>query len=401
MLLPERFRFGTATAATQIEGGCTTTDWWAFSHERNHGRGRIANGDVPDVACDHYRRVRADIELQTRLGMHAHRMSVEWGRIEPEEDRFDEGALEHYREELSMLREAGIEPMVTLHHFSFPTWLARRGGAIAHDMPERFERFTRRVVRALADHTSTWITLNEPNVLVAQGYLFGLWPPGVVKPAAVPRAVRNLRRAHTLAYRAIHDLAPSASVGVAHHLRVSTPATSRLRDRAAAALLDTAFNRGFLDLPQDFIGINYYTRDIVRFDARKPAELFIGRAAAEGSAQSDLGWEIHPAGLGVLLRWLGRRKLPIWITENGIADAKDTRRSAFIVDHLREIARATDEGIDVRGYMHWSLMDNFEWAEGYAPRFGLYAVDYATQVRTLRPSGEIYKDLARTRRVPG
>ncbi|HSQ65337.1 MAG TPA: family 1 glycosylhydrolase, partial [Polyangiaceae bacterium] len=315
--LPASVVLGTATSATQIEGGCSTIDWWEFAREP----GRVAGGDVPDVACDHWSRFREDVALQSRLGMAAHRMSVEWGRIEPAEGRFDDGALDRYREETALLRSCGIEPMVTLHHFSFPTWLARRGGATARDFPERFERFARRVARALADHVTLWITINEPNVLVAQGYLLGAWPPASNDPSALPRAIAGLRRAHAAAYRALHAEAPNARVGIAHHIRLATPATRRLRDRAAARVLDAAFNRPFLDLPQDYIGLNYYSRDVVRFAPRKRRELFTLRSVAPGCERSDLGWEIYPEGLGVALRALARKGKPIWITENGIADA--------------------------------------------------------------------------------
>ncbi|HEY1954344.1 MAG TPA: family 1 glycosylhydrolase [Polyangiaceae bacterium] len=391
MKLPRDLSLGTATSATQIEGGCTTSDWWAFAH--------AAGGDVPDVACDHWNRFREDVALQAKLGMQSHRLSIEWARVEPSEGRFDDAALDRYREEAALLRASGIEPMVTLHHFSFPTWLAERGGAIAGDLPDRFARFTERVVRALERDVTQWVTINEPNVLVAQGFLLGVWPPGERSPLSTVRAVRTLRRAHVEAYRAIHALQPRALVGLAHHVRVATPATRSVGDRLAARALDLAFNEPFLDLPQDFVGLNYYSRDVVRFDRHKPAELFAARSVPAGAAVSDLGWEIFPEGLGQVLRALAKKRKPIWITENGIADAKDEKRERFIVDHLREVARAIEDGVDVRGYLHWSLLDNFEWAEGYAPRFGLYEVDYATQKRTLRPSGEAYARITATREV--
>ncbi|HWZ91134.1 MAG TPA: family 1 glycosylhydrolase, partial [Polyangiaceae bacterium] len=302
--------------------------------------------------------------------------------------------------ELDVLSAAGIEPMLTLHHFSLPSWLARRGGVTAPELPARFEAFTRRVARTLGEKIRYWVTINEPNVLVAQGYLLGVWPPAARDPRAVPRAVSNLRRAHVAAYRAIHELVPNASVGLAHHLRLATPASHALLDRAAARVLDFTFNRLFLDLPQDYFGLNYYSRDIVRFDASKPTELFAERSVARGAPVSDLGWEIHPQGLGVLLRQLAKRNKPLFITENGVADAADTMRARFIVDHLTEVLGAIADGVDVRGYLHWSLLDNFEWAEGYAPRFGLYAVDYASQERRVRPSADVYADIARTRRLP-
>ncbi|HWZ88022.1 MAG TPA: family 1 glycosylhydrolase, partial [Polyangiaceae bacterium] len=172
MRFPDRFLFGTATSATQVEGGCPATDWWEFAHQP----GRIAGGDVPDIACDHWNRVSDDSALVSRLGLGAHRLSVEWARIEPAPGRFDDAALEHYRGELDALSAAGVEPMLTLHHFSVPSWLARRGGVTAPELPARFEAFTRRVARALGDKIRHWVTINEPNVLVAQGYLLGVWP---------------------------------------------------------------------------------------------------------------------------------------------------------------------------------------------------------------------------------
>jgi len=386
-----RFLFGTATSATQIEGGCRNTDWYEFAAAGG------AHGDSLEVACDHWVRYREDVELSARLGLNAQRLSLEWARIEPEDGRFDEHALERYRSEVAALVDAGIEPMVTLHHFSFPLWLARRGGVLAPDMPQRLETFARRVGRALGRSVRTWITINEPNVLAAQGYLFGVWPPAKRQPAHLPKVILQLRKAHRLAYRALHEFIPNARVGLAHHLRVATPKTQSLLDRAGASLLDFVFNRLFLDLPQDFIGLNYYSRDLVRFAPDRPRDLFLERSVDPNSDVSDLGWEIYPEGLGQLLRELAARKLPIFITENGIADAADTLRPGFLLSHLGQVARAVKEGIDVRGYYHWSLLDNFEWSEGYTPRFGLYALDYATQTRRLRASGDLYGQVARTR----
>ena len=351
------------------------------------------------MACDHWNRVETDTALLVRLGVGAHRFSVEWARIEPEPGRFDRAALDHYRAEVDGLIAIGVEPLLTLHHFSLPSWLAERGGVLARELPSRFEAFTRQVARTLGDRVKFWITINEPNVLVAQGYVLGLWPPGVRQPQSVPGAISSLRRAHVAAYRAIHELVPDASVGLAHHVRLATPASRSLLDRAAAGLLDVTFNRLFLDLPQDYLGVNYYSRDVVRFDRTRPLELFAERSVAPGAALSDLGWEIYPRGLGVVLRMLARRRKPIWITENGVADAADRVRTRFLVDHLAEVAAAIADGVDVRGYLHWSLLDNFEWAEGYAPRFGLYSVDYRTQVRTLRPSGAAYARLIESRRL--
>jgi beta-glucosidase len=420
---PPSFLFGTATAATQIEGGCTTSDWYAFAEEP----GRVRHGDTPAVACDSWNRWRDDIALQRSLGMGAYRMSIEWARVEPRPGGTEQGALDRYREILGGLREAGIEPMVTLHHFTLPQWLARGGGVLAPEFPARFAEFARLAAGALGDVCRLWITTNEPNVMAAQGYLLGAWPPGRRSVPETLRAHYALLEAHVRAYRAVKEVRGDAQVGVAHHLRAATPAhPGSLPDRVAAHTLDRAFNHAFafavsegtlfgpLDalLPrrgfrvaeargtQDFLGVNYYTRDVVRFSPAKAQELFIQRSVGPGAEVSDLGWEIYPPGLGELLRAWGRKTgLPVYVTENGIADAADRKRGRFIARHLAEIARAIADGVDVRGYFHWSLLDNFEWAEGYEPRFGLAAVDYATQTRTLRPSAWEYAQIARERAV--
>ena len=254
------------------------------------------------------------------------------------------------------------------------------------------------MARALGDSVELWVTLNEPNVLLAQGYVMGIWPPGLQAPHLLPRAVSNLKRAHRLSYAALHELLPNAKVGLAHPLRAAVPATEGLGDRLAAAFLDTGFNRLFLDLPQDWLGVNYYTRDLVRF---APA----GRRTSSWTGACRPAWRrTTSAGSSSPRAWAwccARSRAGacrIYITENGIADAaRHAPRPLPRRRTSRAGPRALDDGVDVRGYLHWSLLDNFEWAEGYAPRFGLYAVDYATQARTLRKSGERYADIIRTR----
>jgi beta-glucosidase len=422
---PPSFLFGTATAATQVEGGCTTSDWYAFARQP----GRVAHGDRPDVACDVWNRWEGDVALQRTLGFGAHRMSIEWARVEPREGEIDRGALDRYRAMLGALRDGGIDTMVTLHHFTLPAWLARKGGVLADDFAGRLARFARIAVEALGDLCGLWVTINEPNVLAAQSYLLGAWPPAAKNPIAAVRAHHHLLEAHVAAYRALKEVrGDSIRVGVAHHLRIAEPERpSSAADRVASRIFARVFNDAFalalcdgemygpLDAvvrgrggfrvadargTQDFFGINYYSRDLVRFAPDRPGELFLSRRVPAGSEVSDLGWEIHPAGLGVLLRrWAERSRLPVFVTENGIADASDAKRPAFIASHLGEIADALADGVDVRGYFHWSLLDNFEWAEGYGARFGLVEVDYATQARRVRPSGAFYARVARERAV--
>jgi beta-glucosidase len=398
---PASFLFGTATSATQIEGHCTTSDWYAFARQP----GRVRSGDRPDVACDAWNRWRDDLALQVSLGMNAYRLSIEWARIEPAPGTIDRAALDEYRRMLGALRDARVEPMVTLHHFTLPAWLADRGGVLSDAFPDRLARFARVAIDALGDLCRLWITVNEPNVLAAQAYLLGTWPPARKNPLLARRAQRRLLEGHNAAYRAMKGARPEALVGVAHHLRVVHAERPLLRDRLAARVLRHLFNDKFALAvcragTQDFFGINYYSRDIVRFSTRHAAELFVQRGVPPEAEVSDLGWEVYPEGLGEVVReWSRRSKLPVYVTENGIADASDAKRGSFVMRHLAELASALADGVDVRGYFHWSLLDNFEWADGYEPRFGLIEVDYATQQRRVRESAHAYARIARERSV--
>jgi beta-glucosidase len=427
LTFPDRFLFGAATSATQIEGGAVASDWSTFARRP----GATRDGGTPETACDHWGRWRDDVELVRRLGLGAYRMSLEWARIEPEAHRFDADVVERYRQELGALRDAGIVPMVTLLHFTLPRWLAERGGVASHTFPMRFERYATHVVEALGDLVPLWITVNEPNVQVAQGYVFGVWPPGERSLPRAASALHHMLDGHVRAYRALHAEASrhgwACEVGVANHQRPIEPARDTLAYRLAARAADRIFNEPFAralcgDAPygrgdvlaarlssfdpkeaigtHDFFGLNYYSRDKVRPGFRYSSELYLHRDVAPGAEVTDLGWEIHPEGLGQEIReWAGRSRKPVYVTENGLADALDAKRPAFIRAHLAQVARALAEGIDVRGYFHWSLLDNFEWAEGYGPRFGLYEVDYATQERRARPSAEVYARIARERAV--
>jgi beta-glucosidase len=399
---PATFLFGTATSATQVEGGCDNTDWWMFGRA-----GRIRNGDTPTVACDQWNRWAEDLMLEKELGMNALRLSIEWARVEPRPGVFDREALDHYRAVIGGHADAGIRTMVTLHHFSLPLWLSEKHGLLADDLPQRMAQYARETVSALGDVAGEWITINEPNVLAAHAHLLGLWPPAEKSMTAAWVAHRNLLAAHHAMYRAIHEVRPDAAVGLAHHLRVMLPSrTESLTDRIGTGLLRRVFNDWFAsavckEKTQDFFGMNYYSRDHVRFDRAHPHEMFLHREIPPGSEVSDLGWEIYPEGLYEVLRewWYRSGRIPMYVTENGIADASDSRRPSFLVRHLARVARAIADGIDVRGYYHWSLLDNFEWAEGYTPRFGLVAVDYASQRRTIRPSGQLYARIAGARAI--
>ncbi len=415
---PDRFLWGTATCAHQIEGGNSHSDWWEFEQQP----GRIASGERSGDAADHWNRVDEDIALMTRLGANSYRMGIEWARLEPEDGGsgaplWDEGAWDHYRREIDALLAAGLEPMVTLLHFTLPLWLSRRGGVCALDFPARFGRFAAEAARRLPD-VRLWCTINEPNVVMFFGYVDGVFPPGVKDPKRAVQAFRGQLRGHAAAAQALREVAPYAMVGVANHLVRLEPLRPRNPlDRFVTAQADKAFNWGFqdsihagrarmkalgfpsLDEPidglkgsTDFFGLNYYTRNLLGFSPRTPG--MVRREVAPGLV-NDLGWEIHPQGFEQVIReaW-GRYRLPVIVTENGIADAKGDLRPSYLSSHIAAMRRAMADGVPVLGYYHWSLLDNFEWAEGFDPRFGLYRVDYATQERHETPACGVFREFA-------
>ncbi len=413
---PASFLLGTATAALQIEGGDRNNSWYRWAET-----GHIRDGSHCIVACDHWNRVAEDIALMKQLHCRIYRMGLEWSRIEPEPGHFDEAALAHYRDEVEQLLAARIHPLVTLHHFSNPLWLEERGGWLHPETPALFERYTRQVVRTLGDLVAEWITINEPNVYLAMGYIEGLWPPG--KKGDIPgyfKGARQMILAHIRSYRALHQerhhLGKSDTrVGVANHLRIFQPKNDTPLERWSCRLYERFFQEIFLmgmgegrlifplgkgrsagrDRYMDFLGINYYSRDIIS-GSFNPLNLFGKREVAAGAQVNDLGWEIYPQGIYQICKKYGTRfPIPIYVTENGTCDQRDSFRSRFIYDHLFQLHRAIREGVDVQRYYHWTLMDNFEWVEGFRARFGLIAVDFETQQRTIRRSGHFFGEICR------
>jgi len=402
---PRDFLWGAATSAHQVEGGNTLNDWWDWE----------AAGRVPErsgAAADHYRRYRSDFDLAQALEHTAHRFSLEWSRIEPEEGRWSDEAIAHYRDALLALHERGIEPVVTLHHYTMPRWMAARGGWESPQMEERFAGYVARVMRDLGGLARWWITLNEPVVQVFKGWIIGQWPPGRAGDWKTAFAVlRHMVRAHVRAYHAIHEARPDARVSIAKHvLALSACDPGSWRDRLSVRARSYFFNHLFVDalhtgalrvpglfwerLPRgrtlDFLGVNYYTRDFVH-NTGLDLPGWMGGACRLDRRQhvgklNDLGWEVYPEGLAQYLREFSRYRLPMLITENGIPAGEDDDRWTFIYLHLWQVARAIADGVDVVGYLHWSLLDNFEWADGYRARFGLVEVDFATQARRIRPS---------------
>jgi len=360
---PKGFLWGAATSAYQVEGGNRNSDWESWKVKA--GR-----------ACDHYRRFEEDFDLLKPLNLNAYRLSVEWARIEPEKGKFDAGEVEHYREVLKALKRRGIKPLVTLHHFTNPLWIAGQGGWESPSTISYFESYVRYVVTQLADLCDFWVTVNEPWVYLSEGYLYRRWPPEKLSPAAACRVGGNMLRAHRAVYRLIHEIQPRAMVGIAYSLGYIRPPIPLKANLAAW------WERSFIRWAgaQDFIGVNYY-RSITPFGSSLP--------------KTDIGWEIYPEGLYRVLVELKGCRLPIYITENGLADAKDEKRADYIRGHLDSVWRAIQSGVDVRGYFYWSLLDNFEWASGFGPRFGLVEIDYGTMERRIRPSAKAYAEIAK------
>jgi beta-glucosidase len=413
---PEDFLWGVSTAAHQVEGNnCNQWSDWEQA-------GRIKSGDACGRACDWWENPERDFDIARDLGVNALRLSLEWSRIEPEENCFDSQALDRYRQMLEGLHARGIEPIVCLHHFTHPRWFENSGAFLRRDAPQLFVRFTRHVASAIGDLCRFWVTFNEPNVYAACGYVLGEFPPG--RKGELLNALRVNRaqaEAHVLAYRAIHELVPGAQVGWAQHYVVFEPAGG-IMDRWVAALLDRLFNHIFFELIEtgrlafpfsllnghagdtkgccDFVGLNVYSRFHVALDLRQPATLFTRLFVPEHVPQGDRGvhnpyGEAYPQAIARAVKRAARLGKPIYIMENGVPDATDRIRPWLIANALRELHGLIEQGHDIRGYLHWTLTDNFEWNEGWRLRFGLVALDPQTQQRTLRSSATLFREIIR------
>jgi beta-glucosidase len=403
---PDGFLWGTASAAHQVEGDDRNCDWWEFEQEL----GRIANGDTSEVACDHYHRYREDFALLRELNQNAHRLSIEWSRIEPSEGVFDSRQIRHYRDVLGELREQSILPMVTLHHFTNPIWFIRKGGWTAPGSAQAFVAFVNRVVDELGDLVGIWCTINEPSIYAANGWIIGEFPPAHRGDlAGAYRVTQNMRRAHELAYNAIKRRWPDAPVGLSHHKFFFLPASDKRRDRLAATVTQAAVDRWpvgwgrwrkIVEATSDYIGIAHYWGQLTAFDARRPKEQFVRRFNVPGAPVTDMGWTANPSWMRLVLNEVRSLGKPVYITENGLATNDDSWRQRYLTEILSNVLLAIDDGVDVRGYFHWSNMDNFEWARGYTPRLGLIAVDRKTLERRIKPSGQLYARIAASNRLP-
>ena len=410
---PKGFLWGTATASHQVEGSNTNNNWYKWEEE---GHTLHKSG----LAADWWGgRWREDFDRAAETGQNAHRFSIEWSRIQPTPDTWDEDAIEKYRNMLRGLRERNLTALVTLHHFTDPLWVTERGGWENNEIVALFEKFTRKMVDALKEYVTLWCTINEPNVYVMSGYVDGAFPPGKHNLKLSMRVMGNMVRAHAAAYRAIHELQPEARVGYALHYRPMVPRLSwspldrlmrNIRYNGLNMAFPSAISTGVMKTPvgsqnipeakgtQDYLGLNYYSVDTVWFDITKPRELFTNGGYPKGADMSDNNFIANiPEGIFTSLKWVERTypNLPIIITENGVEDSDDHMRPRYIAQHLHQVWRAVNFNWQVKGYFHWSLVDNFEWERGWSQRFGLWGLDIDTQKRIRRPSVDLYAEICK------
>lgn len=374
----KNFLWGASTSAHQVEGG-NDNDWsewekltakskaqaakakqWPKHILKNYPNPLQEKNYISGRACDHYSRFEEDFDIAKDIGHNAHRFSIEWTRIEPKEGEFNNQELNHYCSVISALRDRGLEPFVTLWHWSIPLWLRDRGGWESKEITRYFSRYVDFVVRGLGDQVRFWITLNEPTVYASNSYLKGWWPPQKKSVFSCFRVVRNLIKAHRKAYEVIKKTNPDAKVGIAHLVVWFEAYQNKFINQILKLGADWLMNDYFLNRirdHRDFIGLNHYFHNRVNY----------GFNRNENKVVSDLGWEVYPESVYHGLKSLAKYDKPIYITENGIADSRDILRERFFEESISWIEKAMKDGVDVRGYFHWSLMDNFEWAYGFWP----------------------------------
>jgi beta-glucosidase len=436
---PDGFLWGAATSAYQIEGspladGAGPSIWDRFSHTP----GKIANGDTGDVATDHYHRYRADVDLMHELGLTAYRLSVAWGRVLPEgTGKVNAAGLAFYDRLIDALLEKNIAPMVTLYHWDLPAALQERGGWLNRDIANWFGEYAYTMFRALDDRVSKWVTLNEPWVVMNDGHVNGSHAPGHRDYHEVPIVSHNLLRAHGKAVQ-VYRAQGKHEIGLVVNLEPKYPASDSAADTDATARADAFMNRHYLDpvfmgeypaelveafgdawtkfpdsdwpliqTPFDFLGVNYYSRNVVRNSPGDPP-ICATRVRQDASVHTEMDWEVYPAALTRVLLWIKSRygNLPLYITENGAAFddpphtsggvVDDPMRVWFLREHLRAANDAIAHGVNLRGYYAWSLLDNFEWALGFAKRFGIVHVDFDTLERTPKSSARFYSEVIRS-----
>jgi beta-glucosidase len=381
---PKEFLWGAATSAYQVEGNNMFSDWWEWEK-------RVGLPDLSGLACRHYELYAQDFDLAKSLNHNCHRLSIEWARVEPEEGRFSLPELEHYRRVILALKERGITPVVTLHHFTNPVWFAKIGAWRSRKADKYFLRYVEQVVSFLANEVPFWATINEPNVYAYHSYLLGLWPPQDKSLFSARQVMRSMAKVHIKAYHLIRSIYAQnhltyPKISIAQNMQAFVPCPPNLINKFATGLKHKFYNLDFIEkiITQqavDYIGINYYSPS------------WVGRGKRPLLRKNSLGWDIYPEGFYSLLKGLKVYDLPVFILENGICTDNDVLRWDYIREHLESLGRAMQEGVKVLGYLYWSLLDNFEWDKGFGPRFGLIEVNYHTYQRTIRESGRKFAEV--------
>jgi beta-glucosidase len=401
---PDGFLWGASTSAYQVEGGNTKNDWYEWE--------AAGNSEMCGAACDHYRLYPEDFRLAKELGHNAHRLGLEWSRLEKAEGIWDKAEWDHYKKVLDTLIELGIEPFLTLHHFTLPLWLSKKGGWLNKESSFLLSRFAEKAAHELGSRVKYWITINEPNILAILAYFWGQWPPCHKDFGESITVLKNMLKGHALSYSALKENSPGGEktkVGIAQAVTAFHPCSKlSVPDRISAFLRSKFHNYCFISslvdgrikfpgggtLPRsktlDFIGLNYYFRQFIHHQRpmlKNPFGEVCSTDHHPGAGPlTDMGWEIYPEGLYEVAKSFMKYRLPLFITENGIATIDDNMRTDYIRGHLRALLKAINEGAPIKGYLHWSLLDNFEWDSGYSRKFGLVGVDFPSQKRTIRDS---------------
>ncbi|MFA7294248.1 MAG: glycoside hydrolase family 1 protein [Candidatus Omnitrophota bacterium] len=398
---PDDFFWGASTSAHQVEGENIHNDWWLA--EQN-GALKEPSGQ----ACRHYELFREDFAIAKELGHNCHRFSIEWSRIEPQEGKFQDSEIQHYHKVITELRNLGMEPVVTLHHFTNPLWFSQKGGWTKFKLQRYFLRFVEKMVREFSGEVKFWITINEPLVYSSHAYLLGCWPPQERSLLKTVKVTLNMAQAHIKAYSLIHKIYQDKAlarpmVSIAANLQAFELCRPTLKNKLAVYLRHKLYNLYFIEIllrkkTLDYIGVNYYSRNLVDVESWGIVHLLADTCKHNHHPlrKNSLGWDIYPQGLYKLLVSLKKYNLPVFITENGICTEDDDLKWDYIREHLGQVYKAREEGVNVLGYIYWSLIDNFEWAEGFAPRFGLVNVDYQNQRRTIRPSAKKLSEVSKT-----
>jgi beta-glucosidase len=420
---PKDFLWGTAVCSHQAEGHNVNSDWWEWEK-----KGKIADGSVSGAAADMLNRYPEDFKLMSDLGYNSFRFSVEWARVEPERGVFSEDALSHYEKVLDELRARGLKACLTLYHWPLPKWMAKRGGWTAEDSPELFSRFVKKVAERVYGKVDIWCTLNEPMVPVIAGHLFGEFPPERRSWNESRKAFKNLLKAHVEARRRILDAwrrtgeSDEPLIGIAQAVVDVAPVNPdnildssihkfiRFFHNDAFPLAMSSgkvpppfgFNEKISGLKDSFnySGINYYTRMRINFNLKKiPGSLNDFLYLPDGVETTAMGYEVYPPGFYNVIKDAARYGKPVYILENGIADATDAQRPGYLLRHLKQVKRAIEDGLDVRGYFQWSYIDNFEWKLGFEKKFGLVEMEPGTLNRKPRPSAYMYGEIARSGKI--